>query len=128
MPRRFPRWLNFNVILIVLVSKFLLLIFAAQAFLTVGEKPFNAYETYLSIWNRWDAMQYLKIAHEGYVSTGDDRFLIVFFPLYPALVAGFQIIVRDYLLSAFIVSGIASLATGLVLRSLVRLDHSERTA
>lgn len=128
MPTRLPRWLNANVILTVLISKALLLIFAAQAFLTVGEKPFNVYETFLGIWNRWDAVQYLKIAQEGYVGTGEDRFLIVFFPLYPALVAILRTVVRDYLLSAFIVSGIASVAAALVLRSLVRLDQSERTA
>jgi hypothetical protein len=128
MSTRLPRWLNLNVILTVLIAKALVLIFAAQAFLTVGEKPLNANESFLGIWNRWDAVQYLKIAQEGYVSKGDDRFLIVFFPLYPALVAMLQVIVRDYLLSAFIVSGIASLAAALALRSLVRLDHSERTA
>ena len=103
MPTRLPRWLNINVVLTVLISKILLLIFGAQAFLTVGEKPFNVYETFLGIWDRWDAMQYLKIAQEGYVSTGDDRFLIVFFPLYPALVAAVQVVLRDYLVSAFIV-------------------------
>ena len=128
MPTRFPRWINVNVILIVLVSKALLLIFAAQAYLTVGEKPFNVYDTFLGIWNRWDAVQYLKIAQQGYVATGDDRFLIVFFPLYPALVAILQFLVRDYLLSAFIVSGLASLAAALLLRTLVRLDHTEKTA
>ena len=128
MPTRLPSWLNLKVILTVLIAKALVLVFAAQAFLTVGEKPLNANESFLGIWNRWDALQYLKIAQEGYVSKGDDRFLIVFFPLYPALVALLQLIVRDYLLSAFIVSGFASLAAALALRSLVKLDRSERTA
>src|SRR6476646_9061570 len=128
MPTRLPRWLDLNVLLVVLISKVVLLIFAAEAFLVIGEKPFSVNESFLGIWNRWDATQYLKIAQEGYVAAGDDRFLIVFFPLYPALVALMQVVVRDYLLSAFIVSGIASIAAGLVFRALVRLDHSERTA
>lgn len=128
MSTRLPRWLNLNVILTVLIAKALVLMFAAQAFLTVGETPLNANESFLGIWSRWDAVQYLKIAQDGYVSAGDDRFLIVFFPLYPALVALLQLIVRDHLLSAFIVSGFASLAAALALRSLVRLDNSERTA
>jgi hypothetical protein len=128
MSTRLPRWLDVNVVFVVLISKVLLLIFAAQAFLTIGEKPFNAYDTFLGIWDRWDAMQYLKIAQQGYVATGDDRFLIVFFPLYPALVALLQIVFRDYLLSAFIVTGLASVSAALVLRALVRLDHSERTS
>lgn len=128
MPTRLPHWLNINVILTVVVSKALLLIFAAQAYLIVSEKPFTGNDSFLGIWDRWDAVQYLKIAQEGYVANGDDRFLIVFFPLYPALVALLQFILRDQLLSAFIVSGVASLAAGLVLRSLVRIDHSEKTA
>jgi Gpi18-like mannosyltransferase len=128
MPARIPHWINLNVVLTVLISKSLILIFGAQAFLTVGEKPFNAYDTFLGIWARWDAAQYLKIAQDGYVSTGDDRFLIVFFPLYPLLTAMTETVIRDYLLSAFIVTGVASLAAALSLRSLVRLDHAERTA
>lgn len=128
MPTRLPHWLNINVILTVVVSKALLLIFAAQAYVIVSEKPFTGNDSFLGIWGRWDAVQYLKIAQEGYVANGDDRFLIVFFPLYPALVALLQFILSDQLLSAFIVTGVASLAAGLVLRNLVRLDHSEKTA
>ena len=90
MSTRLPRWLDLNVLLIVLISKVVLLIFAAEAFLVIGEKPFSVNESFLGIWNRWDATQYLKIAQEGYVAAGDDRFLIVFFPLYPALVALMQ--------------------------------------
>lgn len=123
-----PRWLNLNIVLTVLISKCLVLIFASQAYLTVGERPFGAADTFLSIWNRWDAAQYLKLAQNGYSATGDDRFLIVFFPLYPALVALVQVIVRDYLLSAFLVTGIASVAAALLLRQLVRIDHNERAA
>src|SRR4051812_3693066 len=128
MPARFREWLNPTVIATVLISKILVLIFAAQSFLVVGEKPFNRADTFLGIWNRWDASLYLKIAQNGYTSTGDDRFLIVFFPLYPTLVAFGEIFVRDYLLSAFLVSALASIAAGLALRELTRLDHSERTA
>ena len=127
MPR-LPKWLNLNVVLTVLIIKFLVLIFASQAFLTVGERPFNRAENFLGIWSKWDAAQYLKIAENGYTATGDDRFLIVFFPLYPALIALLQIVLRDYLVSAFIISGLSSIAAGLVLRELARLDHSEKTA
>jgi hypothetical protein len=59
---------------------------------------------------------------------GDDRFLIVFFPLYPALVAMVSALTRSHLLAAFVVSGIASIALGLVFHRLVRLDHGEKAA
>jgi Gpi18-like mannosyltransferase len=112
----------------VLISKALLLVFASQAFLIVGEKPFNKADTFLGIWDRWDASLYLKIAQNGYTAVGDDRFLIVFFPLYPTLIAFGEIFVRDYLISAFLISALASIAAGLGLRELTRLDHSERIA
>jgi 4-amino-4-deoxy-L-arabinose transferase-like glycosyltransferase len=83
----------------------------------------------LEIWDHWDATLYLKIAQSRrYTGVGEDRFLIVFFPFYPLLVALFRIVFRDNLLSAFIVSGAASVALGLAFRELVRLDFSEKTA
>jgi 4-amino-4-deoxy-L-arabinose transferase-like glycosyltransferase len=54
--------------------------------------------------------------------------LIVFFPFYPALVAAFQIVFRDYLLSAFLVSALASVALAMAFRELTRLDHDEKTS
>lgn len=121
-------WLNLPVLGTIVLIKFLILIFAAQAFKTVNDLPLDAKNPVLSIWARWDAAHYLKIAETGYTAVGEDRFLIVFFPLYPAVVAVANLVFRDYLLSAFIVSGIASLALGLLFYQLVRLDYSTRTA
>ena len=120
--------MNYKVVATVLVIKFLILIFAAQSYQIVNEKPLIAPDSFLGIWNHWDATSYLKIAQSGYTAAGEDRFLIVFFPFYPFLTALTQFIVRDYLLSAFIVSGIASVVLGLAFRDLVRLDFSEKTA
>ncbi len=122
------RWLNYKVVATVLVVKFLILVFSAQSFQIINDVPLEAANSFLGIWNHWDAGNYLKIAQTGYTAVGEDRFLIVFFPFYPALVALFGIVVRDFLTSAFIVSGIASVALGLAFRELVRLDYSERTA
>jgi 4-amino-4-deoxy-L-arabinose transferase-like glycosyltransferase len=54
--------------------------------------------------------------------------LIVFFPLYPVLIAAFNLIFRDYLFSAIFVSALASIALGLLFRKLVKLDYGEKTA
>src|ERR1043165_5608014 len=110
--RKLPDWINFNVIAAVLISKLLVLIFASHVYQIVGENNFGNSESFLGIWNRWDASQYLKIAQSGYTPAGDDRFLIVFFPLYPLLVAVVEFVVRDYLLSGFLVTAIASIAAG----------------
>jgi 4-amino-4-deoxy-L-arabinose transferase-like glycosyltransferase len=121
-------WLNFNVIATVLVIKALILIFAAQSFQTMSDRPITEANWFWNLFGRWDAGNYLKIAQFGYVASGDDKYTIVFFPLYPALIALFNIIFGNYVLSALVVSGIASLALGLSFRELVKLDFSEKTA
>ena len=101
---RTSKWLNAQVIATVLISKFLILVFASQAYQIISEKPFGGGESFLGIWDRWDAAHFLKIAQNGYTAVGDDRFLIVFFPLYPILVAMGKALTGDYLVSAFFVA------------------------
>ncbi|MEZ5429212.1 MAG: hypothetical protein R2747_23395 [Pyrinomonadaceae bacterium] len=121
-------WLDHRVIATVLTIKILILLFGLQAYIVLSNHWLTGPHEFLGIWHRWDAINYIKISEIGYVGHGEDRFLIVFFPLYPLLVAGLKLIVRDSLLSAFLITGLASLALGLVFRQLVRLDHPERTA
>jgi Gpi18-like mannosyltransferase len=122
------KWVDAKVVATVLIAKFAILIFGAQSYFTVTNLPFTGTNTFLGIWSRWDAVHYLKIAQNGYTALGEDRFLIVFFPFYPALVDLFANVFRDHLLSAFVVSGLATITLGLVFRSLVKLDHSEKIA
>ncbi|MDQ4121096.1 MAG: glycosyltransferase family 39 protein [Acidobacteriota bacterium] len=122
------RWLDARVIAIVLTIKFLILLFAVQSYQIVNDQPVNDLTTVFSIWNRWDAQSYLSIAHYGYAAGGEDRFQLVFFPFYPSLIAFLTLFTQSYLASAFLVSGIASVALGLSFRELVRLDFSEKTA
>jgi len=121
-------WLNLKVFTTVLVTKFLVLVFGAQAYQIVSDQPLMPPNSFFGIWNHWDASNYLKIAETGYTAIGEDRFLIVFFPLYPLLIAVTSFFTRDYLIAAFLVSAIASVAAGSVLRELVRIDHSEKIA
>lgn len=121
-------WINNKAIATVLLTKILILGFAVQAYQIITDQQLKNFYDFFGNWRRWDAISYLKIAENGYTAYGEDRFLIVFFPFYPSLVALFQLVIRDYLISAFIVSGIASLSLGLVFRELVRLDYSEKIA
>ncbi len=121
-------WLNVNVIATVLIIKALILVFAAQSYQVMTEQPITETNWFLGILSRWDSDSYLKIAQFGYASSGEDRFRLVFFPLYPALIALFSVVFRNYILSALVVSGIATLALGLSFRELVKLDYSEKTA
>lgn len=121
-------WLNPNVIATVLIVKFLILFFAAHSYQALADKPIGDWHSYLKLWSRWDAESYLSIAENGYATEGKQRFLLVFFPLYPLLTTLVAVVFKDYILSAFIVSGAASIAAGLFFRLLVKLDHPEKTA
>ena len=126
--KQFPKWLNVRVLATVLITKALVLLFAVQAFEIFEDRSVNSVGGVFAIWQRWDALQYLKIAENGYTAVGDDRFLIVFFPFYPLLVSVFSFLTGNYLVAAFFVTAIASIALGLVFRELVKLDHSETIA
>jgi mannosyltransferase PIG-V len=91
----------------------------------------------LDPWHRWDAPHYTDIAVFGYMASdpgtlsapgyqqvfpGDLDLYIVFFPLYPWLVAAANAVLRDPILSAFVVATIASLFVAPILYRLVAVD------
>src|SRR5687767_9154939 len=127
-PLRPPAWLDARVVGLVLAVKALLILYAAQAFVIAKNERLGSFYDWLAVWNRWDAPHYLDIARMGYVSEGVEARWIVFYPLYPWLVRVVSYALRDELLSAFFVSGVASVAAGLLLYRLARIDEPETVA
>ena len=96
----------------------------------------------LEVWHAWDAPHYTDIAVFGYraddpgnlvgppgyrqVYPGDLDLYIVFFPLYPWLVAGVNALVGAPLVAAYLVTTVASLFVGPMLYRLVAVDLGER--
>ncbi|MDT7778287.1 MAG: hypothetical protein QOC99_799 [Acidobacteriota bacterium] len=113
---------------LVLCVKALVLLFGVQAYVVSKNERLGSFYDWLSIWNRWDAPHYLDIARMGYVSEGVEARWIVFYPLYPWLVRAATSVLRDELLGAFFVSALASLAAGLLLYRLARLDEQDAVA
>lgn len=112
----------------VLGVKALVFLFAAQAFgIWKNERP-GPFYNWLTLWDRWDAPHYLDIARMGYVKEGVESRWIVFYPLYPWLVRACSLVLRDELVSAFFVSTLASVAAGVLLYRLARLDGDEWVA
>lgn len=121
------RWIrgwDWSTIGLILIIKALVFTFAVQSVRMPGER----YDGWKEIWDRWDASHYLSLAKDGYVATGEGRYSLVFYPLYPALVHLAHFLTRNYLSAAFLVSGIASVAAGLLLRRLARADESEEVS
>ena len=81
-----------------------------------------------SMWLHWDPGHYLRLADVGYRSSGEDALFIVFFPLFPLLVAAAGFVVRNLVVASLVVTTVASIAAGWLLYKLVRLDRPEQTA
>ncbi len=119
---------NIRIAALALLTKVLVISFGVHSYMVTTDLPIGNVYKILYIWKRWDALHYLKIAAHGYTNSGEDRFLLVFFPLYPLLVSAFDLVFEDAVLSAFLVSGAASVALCVLFRELVRLDYPERVA
>ncbi len=128
---RTQRWLDAadrQTLLGALAAKAIILLFGLLAYSAIADKAVAGPRDALALWNRWDAPHYLSIARDGYQTVGEDRFLIVFFPLYPLAIRLVSLLVVNELLAAFIVSGVASLAAALLLRRLALLDGTAEFA
>lgn len=119
------RRLDWRTVALVLAVKALVLLYGVTVFAVMQNQWPGGW---LEVWNRWDAPHYLDLARQGYVSTGVESRWIVFYPLYPWLVRAFAVVLRDHLLSAFVVTGLASIAAALLLQRLAALDADEREA
>ena len=108
--------------------KALLFLFAGQSYQVLQNQRLAGLRAWFEIWNRWDSINYQKLAEFGYNAGDEMRPRLVFYPLYPWAVRLFAFITHDYLISAFIVSTIASLATAVIFYRLVSLEFSRQMA
>jgi hypothetical protein len=76
----------------------------------------------LDMFSRWDASNYVSIAKNGYLTTGDEAFYIVFFPLYPLLIRAFTWDFAYLNLTALIVANVCSFIAALYLYKLAKLE------
>jgi hypothetical protein len=120
--------LDWSLIWTILAVKGVILVFGVQSYLTWMNKPIEKWYGWLEIWNRWDSLRHIRLAQIGYTGVGSERADLIGFPLYPWLVRLFALIFQDYLISAFVVSGLALIAAGLLLHKLVLADFPDSTA
>ncbi len=101
---------------------------AAAGIFSDGSMP--SFLGYCGKWNLWDAPHYLDIAQYGYyhhLEEGKHLFL-VFFPLYPFAVKIFALALRNYTVSALVVSFLSYSAGCALMYKLVRIDYSRAAA
>ena len=119
------RRLDWKLIGTILAIKALFYWYGTQAYQVLKDSSIGSFKNWLALWNRWDAVHYVTLAQNGYQATGEARFLIVFYPLFPWLTRIAALVCRNYVVSALVVVGIASVAAGLLLKQLVKLDYAD---
>lgn len=81
--------------------------------------------SFQTIWAKWDSAHYLNLAQNWYRATGDDRFLIVFYPLYPLTVRLMHLVIGDYFWAGVAVSIVSLVGAAYFLQELVRLEFGD---
>jgi hypothetical protein len=82
----------------------------------------------LDMFSRWDASNYVSIAKYGYLTTGEQAYYIVFFPLYPLLIRAFTWDFAYINLTALVVANVCSFIAALYLYKLAKLEFGDGAA
>ena len=82
----------------------------------------------LDMFSRWDASNYVSIAKNGYITTGDETYYIVFFPLYPLLIRAFTWDFAYANLTALVIANVCSFIAALYLYKLAKLEFGDGEA
>ncbi len=78
-------------------------------------------------WNRWDTGHYLRIAENGYTAQRPDTH--AFFPLYPMLIRGFDLVIpASPLVAALVTANLACVGALIVLHRFASFEFDRTTA
>ncbi len=93
------------------------------------ETPMGFLDYYRQFTTMWDVKHYITIAKDGYTATGDDRFLLVFFPFYPLCIRLLHMVTTlDYVYCASLISIVCAYLAMVMFYQLMRLDYSKEKA
>lgn len=118
-----------KVALLALAYRIFIYLLAVPIMIIFIKKSAVSFDDYLSIWQKWDATNYIRIAESGYSYVEDGKHLtLVFFPLYSIIMRIFNIIFGDMRLTGLIVSTLCySTACGYIY-ALTSLEYNKSIA
>ncbi|NUU61049.1 hypothetical protein [Paenibacillus agri] len=127
-PGRKQTWLK--IIGWMLISRALLLIIGYVFLIIQNGYSGGLFSKVMETWHisGIDAASYLGIAENGYVTEGDAKFHLVFFPFLPNLIKVVEIFTGSYLAAGFVISILSSIVAALFAYELARIDMSQRNA
>lgn len=124
--RRHP-WAQ--ILMFMLLTRLLIFV-AAYAFYCLAREayPGGILDTLKTVWLRSDSPSYLGISERWYVTEGDPRFHIVFFPFYPVVMALFNPLTNNSFASAMIVSNLSAFVAAVLAYEVAALDMKREDA
>jgi hypothetical protein len=116
-----------SILFLVVISRLVIVLIAVMALMLVRNQSPDP-NSLAWLWSKWDAGHFLDVAKHGYLNVGEERFFIVFFPLYPFLIRILAGIIRSCEWAGVIVSNLSLAVAAIYLYLLVKLDHNHRVA
>lgn len=117
-----------TIILWILLSRIFIHLIAYSGYFLWINKSLHFLESFSSLWHKWDSIHYIHIAENWYTGSGEDRFLIVYFPFYPLLIKVLTFLTGNYFLSGFLISQFSLFFSAYFLFNLTNMDFGEKTA
>ena len=106
-----------------------LLMLAATSIYAAANGSFAYYWEHLwEHWRRWDARHYLDLMEQWYVTEGDLRLSLVFFPLYPLLGRALVLLGVPARAAGMLISNAALIGCGWVLMALAQETYGAKIA
>jgi len=124
--KNIPHSLKIAILIFLIVKIFVFSLGFAVSYLNEGPSP--PLSIIMRQFYRWDSPHYIDIAKNWYVNEGEQRFLIVFFPLYPVLIRLTTLSLEYINLSALIVSNVSSIFAAVYLFKLAKLEFNDTVA
>lgn len=110
---------------LVLGSRLVIYLFAYLGFMLFSNSEISFFHSLKTLWTKWDAVSYLNIAENGYRNIGADKYLIVYFPLYPMIVKFLTYFFHDTFFCAMLLSNISLIISCFYLYKLILIDFDE---
>lgn len=114
--------------LVTIFSRLSIYIIGYMSLMISENKAPNFWESMYTIWNKWDAKIYLRIAEHWYPGTGDSKYDLVFYPFYPILIRLLNYPINDYFFSGILVSNICLIVSCFYLYKLTKIDFNSKVA
>jgi hypothetical protein len=102
-----------------------LLVPVAASWLLQTETRGAPQQSFLSLWDNWDARHLVTIGEQGYFSVASDAHATAFFPLFPLLVGALLVVGLHPVAAGLVVSALASFVAGAYLFRLAEEEVGE---